>query len=550
MSCLVQQSGRYRARAAVQGRQMDALYKYALALAVALGAGVYAFGPLKPEGNVRVRANPEAAALPADLAALASAEEELDYRTAQRVTSLEGWRAFLAAHENSPFARTAKAEIKRLLIADLASTSAELSNGDVAPVAAQAILSDLPNGTPRGAKSASETAPQTPSPSGTDVTPVQFASGAPPALKASSETASQTPSPSGTDVTPAQFASGAPPAPKASSETASQTPSPSGTDMTSAHFSAPHDAKAAETASRTPNPSGTDVAPAQLASGAPPDRKAATETTSQTPNPPARNVASPEPPQSMPPDARAISQAADAVIAGGYEDGVAAYKRGDFAAAKRLWLQSGEKGDAKAQFGLALIYFLGQGVNVNMAAALDWCQKAADQGLAAAQYELGQIYQHPWLPELHDFAEAARWYREAAGQGYVKAQDELGGMYEFGLGVPRDYALAEKWFEKAGDWVSIAKMYDSVAENPRFALGWYYKLAERGDKYARFRLGEMYRDGEGVSQDYAFAHLWFNLAAGSGYSYASMARDELARKMTPYQVAKAQQLEREWQPKK
>jgi hypothetical protein len=32
------------------------------------------------------------------------------------------------------------------------------------------------------------------------------------------------------------------------------------------------------------------------------------------------------------------------------------------------------------------------------------------------------------------------------------------------------------------------------------------RLADRGDKYAMFRLGEMYRDGEGVPRDYALSH--------------------------------------------
>ena len=244
----------------------------------------------------------------------------------------------------------------------------------------------------------------------------------------------------------------------------------------------------------------------------------------------------------------AILLSAGAAAAGDYEDGAAAYYRGDFATAKRLWLPLAEQGDAKAQTGLGLLYFLGQGVNMNLAAALDWSSKAAAQGLPVAQYELGQFYQHPWDPEIRDLGEAFKWYSRAADQGYANAQDELGGMYEFGLGAPRDYAEAEKWFAKAGDYYSIAKMYDDVAQNRPLAAKWYRKLADQGDKYAMFRLGEMYRDGEGVLRDYATAHMWFNLAAESGYRYASTARDELARKMTPDQIARTERLARDWKP--
>ena len=260
--------------------------------------------------------------------------------------------------------------------------------------------------------------------------------------------------------------------------------------------------------------------------------------------------ASAELPNGLSLDAKAAGVAPGTAFAGEYEHGATAYNHGEFATAKRLWLPLAEQGDARAQLGLALMYFLGQGVQVNMAAALDWCQKAADHGLVAAQYELGQIYEHPWRPELQDFAEAAKWYEKAADQGYADAQDELGGMYEFGLGVPTDYSEAEKWFVKAGDLVSIEKMYASVGDNHGMAAKWYRNLAGQGNKDAEFRLGEMYRNGTGVPLDYVSAHMWFNLAAGAGHLRASMARDELALKMTPGQIAKAQRLAREWKPRK
>jgi TPR repeat protein len=237
-----------------------------------------------------------------------------------------------------------------------------------------------------------------------------------------------------------------------------------------------------------------------------------------------------------------------AVSAGDYEDGAAAYIRGDFVTAKRLWLPLAERGEANAQTGLARMYFLGQGVKVNLAAALDWCREAAAKGLPAAQYQLGQIYEHPWDPQIRDLTEAVKWYRKAADQGHTDAQDELGGMYEFGLGVRPDYAEAEKWFTKARDYLSIAKMYDDPAWNRPLAAKWYRKLAEQGDKYARYRLGQMYRDGDGVPRDYTSSHMWFNLAAEAGYPYASIARDELARKMTAGQIARTQQLARYWTP--
>lgn len=203
------------------------------------------------------------------------------------------------------------------------------------------------------------------------------------------------------------------------------------------------------------------------------------------------------------------NRAAEAPSAGGYRDGAAAYNRGDFAVARRLWSPLADKGDARAQLGLAMMYFLGQGVPRNMAAAMDWCHKAADQGLPAAQYRLGQMYANPWRAELQDFIEAAKWYEKAANQNYAAAQDELGAMYEFGLGTPRDFGKAEAWFVKAGDLLSVAKMYEDV--DPRRAMVWRQRLARQGDRRGKLRPGETH--GKGDDGDHIDARTRFDLAA-------------------------------------
>lgn len=67
-------------------------------------------------------------------------------------------------------------------------------------------------------------------------------------------------------------------------------------------------------------------------------------------------------------------------------------------------------------------------------------------------------------------------------------------------------------------------------------------LAAAGDPRAQLLLGRMYADGKGVVQDYVRAHQLLNLAAAAGLEGASAARDELATRMTPDQVAEAQRL--------
>ena len=48
-----------------------------------------------------------------------------------------------------------------------------------------------------------------------------------------------------------------------------------------------------------------------------------------------------------------------------------------------------------------------------------------------------------------DYFEAAKWYRKAAEQGYASAQYNLGVMYANGYGVPQDKNLAKEWILKA-----------------------------------------------------------------------------------------------------
>jgi TPR repeat protein len=79
-------------------------------------------------------------------------------------------------------------------------------------------------------------------------------------------------------------------------------------------------------------------------------------------------------------------------------------------------------------------------------------------------------------------------------------------------------------------------------------------LAEQGDASAQVNLALMFDAGEGVPQDYILAHMWFNLAVsaleGKKQEQTVKDRDNVASKMTSAQIAEAEQLAKEWKPKK
>ena len=69
--------------------------------------------------------------------------------------------------------------------------------------------------------------------------------------------------------------------------------------------------------------------------------------------------------------------------------------------------------------------------------AVHWFRKAAEQGGAAAQHNLGIMYEEGEGVEK-DAVQAAHWLRKAAEQGFAVAQYSLGIMYEKGEGVTED----------------------------------------------------------------------------------------------------------------
>jgi TPR repeat protein len=129
-----------------------------------------------------------------------------------------------------------------------------------------------------------------------------------------------------------------------------------------------------------------------------------------------------------------------------------------------------------------------------------------------------------------DYETALRLLRPLAEQRDPRAETTLGVMYDEGHGVPQDDAQALKWYRLA---------------------------AEQGYAQAQFNLGVMYARGEADNghQDNVSAHMWFNLAASRfpasepmARSAAIKSRDAVASRMTPEEIAHAQQLARDWKP--
>jgi len=125
--------------------------------------------------------------------------------------------------------------------------------------------------------------------------------------------------------------------------------------------------------------------------------------------------------------------------------------------------------------------------------------------------------------EREDYKTAYKLFLPLAEQEDSDAQCYLGWIYENGHGVPKDIKEAIKWFRLA---------------------------AEQGFAPAQYNLGVMHTNGQGVPKDSVSAHMWFNVAASNGNKDAVKNRNMLVEQMTPQQIEKAQEMARNWKPKK
>lgn len=117
----------------------------------------------------------------------------------------------------------------------------------------------------------------------------------------------------------------------------------------------------------------------------------------------------------------------------------------EFAAVK----EKADTGDAEAQFTLATIYDLGVDVPKNYAESGKWYLKAANQGLAEAQFKLGVRYFEYGKQGGGNYTTAFGWFYKAANQGIAAAQYNVGLIYQLGRGVPTNRVEAYKWYNIA-----------------------------------------------------------------------------------------------------
>ncbi len=135
---------------------------------------------------------------------------------------------------------------------------------------------------------------------------------------------------------------------------------------------------------------------------------------------------------------------------------------------------------------------------------------------------LAEIEQARDLMEAGRFEEAREALLPAARSGNADAEELIGVMYALGLGVERD---------------------------PERAFEWYLRSSMKGHPGAQSGVGWYYEVGIGMpAPDLVRAYLWYALSTIGGDPDAAISLEEVVKKMTPGEIARAQVLIDDYKP--
>jgi len=161
------------------------------------------------------------------------------------------------------------------------------------------------------------------------------------------------------------------------------------------------------------------------------------------------------------------------------------------------------KGDAAAEYEIAVRFAEGRGIPQDLTTAAEWFERSAKQGLVPAQFRLGALYEKG-MGVKKDTENARRLYAAAGQAGNAKAMHNLAVLYAEGVDGKPDYQTAAKWFRKAADY---------------------------GVSDSQYNLGILYARGIGIEPNLAEAYKWFALAAREGDNEAAKKRDDVGARL-------------------
>lgn len=212
--------------------------------------------------------------------------------------------------------------------------------------------------------------------------------------------------------------------------------------------------------------------------------------------------------------------------------GPAAARPGQDEQAFQWFVKAAAQGHPGAQVAAATHLLAGKGVARDRKAAAAWLERAAATQDPVANHLLGRLYQEAGAGH-RDQARSA--YRIAAVAGHREAKFALAEMLAASPAGP-DRKQAADWFAKAhqaGHKAAanrLGELYrDGIGVSQQFdkAKTYFMHAATHNDANAMYNLAQMENDGLGAPRDTRQALQWYGRAAEQGHEGAAMVMESL-----------------------
>lgn len=203
--------------------------------------------------------------------------------------------------------------------------------------------------------------------------------------------------------------------------------------------------------------------------------------------------------------------------------------------------QAAQQGEPMGAQNLAWMYVTGRGTNRNNDLAEQWYLRSVDTNSTEGKYEVAKFIMWEMDDQKHEietnFYRAAEWLRPAAEQGHAAAQYELADLYDSGkLGSPTEIrSNCIPWYIKS------ASNGNAEAQSRLSELSHFYpnsellkslnvvdslkQAADQDNLNAEFNLAFRYHHGDGVTRDDVEAFKWIKKAAAHEITAVTMTID-------------------------
>lgn len=247
-------------------------------------------------------------------------------------------------------------------------------------------------------------------------------------------------------------------------------------------------------------------------------------------------------------------------------------------------------------YQLGYLHFMGDGFIQNTKKALEYWEKAAEEGHKQALFSLGLAYhngvtgkanirlayEYYYHSALEGEIEAIKLLREKTLEGVAFAQYRLALVYKRSikneklqkiLSSPegsvekfedffeeKELSNSEKFlfllrFAAARDCTEaqheIGKAYELGLGTPInyfMAFQWYQMAANQRMAESQYALGLMYEEGKGFDKDIFMSYVWMQISAKEGYKKAEEKLFFLEKKMTKEEALSAKNIAKFWKP--